>query len=228
MNKVEKPRVIPAEGPFLFWKSDDIIYAYLQAYATFHPAYKRLYIRKKNLRELKGQLAALMFDPLITREALNKKINRHIAYLQECGLLLTTTMNIGRNEEEVYTFPEYDLRSDFRYQILDAEQLKEMVTVYRPLVIKIYIYLLDRYEWKLSQGDSEYVFTKQELGKMLGFSETSKSWLEPVTQILEHLNDKGYLTIQKTIEMEVLDDGREVPVERRKVVAAKRSGGSKN
>ena len=31
MDKIDKPRVVPAEGPFLHYSTDDIIYSYILA-----------------------------------------------------------------------------------------------------------------------------------------------------------------------------------------------------
>jgi hypothetical protein len=60
-------------------------------------------------------------------------------------------MFINKQEHEVYLFPEYDLQNrEINYQIINADFLKEMVAVYRPYVVKIFIYLLDKMEWKRS------------------------------------------------------------------------------
>ena len=55
-TKIVSPRRIPVEGIFLHYKTDDIVYGYLQASATFNPKDKVLYINKKNMTSIRREL----------------------------------------------------------------------------------------------------------------------------------------------------------------------------
>ena len=79
MGKIEKPRVIPAEGPFLHYSTDDIIYSYILASATYHPEYKLLYVRLDKLRNIKQELKVIMADgrqDASIMRAINRAIDR--------------------------------------------------------------------------------------------------------------------------------------------------------
>ena len=225
MDKIDKPRVVPAEGPFLHYSTDDIIYSYILASATFHPEYKMLYVRLDKLRNIKQELKVIMSDgrqdSSITR-AINRAINRldgTDGVLDE-PLLLKDKLNINRQEHDVYLFREYDLKNrEINYQIINADFLKEMVAVYRPYVVKIFIYLLDKMEWKRSQLEDSYVFTNVEIAKAMGYSETSSSWKEPVRIALNHLKSAGYIDWEEFYEEQTLKNGRVVPVPKKRLVS---------
>lgn len=55
-TKIVNPRRIPVEGIFLHYKTDDIVYGYLQASATFNPKDKVLYINQKNMTSIRREL----------------------------------------------------------------------------------------------------------------------------------------------------------------------------
>lgn len=223
MDKIDKPRVIPAEGPFLHYSTDDIIYSYILASATFHPEHKLLYVRMDKMRDIKQELKVIMADgrqaETITR-AINRAINRldgSDGSLKE-PLLIKDKLYINKQEHEVYLFPEYDLKNrEINYQIINADFLKEMVAVYRPYVVKIFIYLLDKMEWKHSQLEDSYIFTNAEIAKAMGYSETSKSWQEPIRIALNHLRSAGYLDWEEFYENRTLNNGRVVPVPKKRL-----------
>ena len=134
-------------------------------------------------------------------------------------LAIKDKLNINHQEHEVYLFQEYDLKNkEINYQIINADFLKEMVAVYRPYVVKIFIYLLDKMKWKCSQQEDSYVFTNSEIAKAMGYSETSKSWQEPVRIALAHLKMAGYIDFEEFYEQQTLKNGRIVPVPKKRLI----------
>ena len=111
MGKIEKPRVIPAEGPFLHYSTDDIIYSDILASATFHPEYKLLYVRLDKLRNIKQELKVIMADGR-QDASIMRAINRAIDRLDgtdkvlDKPLLIKDKLNINHQEHEVYLFQE--------------------------------------------------------------------------------------------------------------------------
>lgn len=224
MEKIEKPRVIPAEGPFLHYSTDDIIYSYILASATFHPQYQMLYVRLDKLRTIKQELSIIMADGARNNASTMRAINRAISRLDgtdgnlQQPLLLKDKLYINNQEHDVYLFKEYDLQNrEINYQIINADFLKEMVAVYRPYVVKIFIYLLDKKQWKHSQEENSYVFTNIEIAKAMGYSEKSKSWQEPVRIALQHLKSAGYIDFEEFYEEQTLKNGRVVPVPKKRL-----------
>ena len=177
------------------------------------------------LRDIKQELKVIMSDTGKRNDtSTSRAINRAIDRLDGSDgtlakpLLIKDKMFINKQEHEVYLFPEYDLQNrEINYQIINADFLKEMVAVYRPYVVKIFIYLLDKMEWKRSQGEEVYIFTNAEIATAMGYSEKSKSWQEPIRIALNHLRVAGYLDWEEFYEEHTLKNGRVVPVPKKRL-----------
>ena len=58
---------------------------------------------------------------------------------------------------------------------------------------KIYIYLLDKYEWKKKEGGAQYRFTKKELNEAIGLNTAQIKNNETVDYCLNSLHNEGLL-----------------------------------
>lgn len=203
-SEIVNPRRIPVEGIFLHYRIDDIVYGYLQASATFNPKEKILYIPKKNMPGIKNELQIIIGCRSAT--TITNKINTLI----ENKLLALDT------EKQIYTFP---YNQDERYKIIGADLLKELVVVYRPTVLKIFIYLLDKYEWK-KQTNSEYVFTLSELAAAMGYAASSGRQDENTRIVLNHLRKTGLIDFEEFYE---LNENTRKPVPRMKLKFVKKN-----
>ena len=188
------PRRIPVEGIFLHYSIDDIVYGYLQASASYNPNTNLIYIKKRDMTGIKRMLKTVVGCSSASTVA--NKINR----LLDEGLLAYD------EKTELYTFP---YNRDEKYKIVSSEMLFRLTTVYKPMVVKIFIYLLDKYEWKKSIND-RYCFTISELSSMMGYAKSSRSQEEAIRAILENLRDVGYIDYEEgyTINEET---GKPVP-----------------
>lgn len=182
--KIVNPRRIPVEGIFLHYKTDDIVYGYLQASATFNPKDKVLYINQKNMTSIRRELQDIIGCK--SASTITNKLN----YLME--------NNLFKFDEKAsrYIFP-YDPNE--KYKIISSELLKELVVVYKPMVLKIFIYLLDKYEWK-KEANSQYVFTLTELSAAMGYAASSGRQDANIRIILEHLRRTGMINYEEFYE----------------------------
>jgi len=182
--KIVNPRRIPVEGIFLHYKTDDIVYGYLQASATFNPKDKVLYINQKNMTSIRRELQDIIGCK--SASTITNKLN----YLME--------NNLFKFDEKAsrYIFP-YDPNE--KYKIISSELLKELVVVYKPMVLKIFIYLLDKYEWK-KEANSQYIFTLTELSAAMGYAASSGRQDANIRIILEHLRRTGMINYEEFYE----------------------------
>ena len=178
---ISHPRRIPVEGIFLHYSIDDIVYGYLQASASYNPDANLLYIKKQDMTGIKRMLKTVVDCSSAT--TITNKINK----------LIDNNLLAYDEKTELYTFP---YNRDEKYKIVSSELLFRLTTVYKPMVVKIFIYLLDKYEWKRAEND-QYSFTISELSSMMGYAKTSRSQEEAIKAILENLRKVGYINYEE-------------------------------
>lgn len=193
-SKIKNPRRIPVEGNFLHYKIDDIVYGYLQASATFNPTDKVLYISEKNMTSIRRELQQILGCK--SHSTVTNKIN---------GLIeknLFAYDEVGKR----YVFPYNETE---KYKIISADLLRELVVVYKPMVLKIFIYLLDKYEWK-KESNSYYVFTLTELSGAMGYAASSGRQDANIRIVLEHLRRTDMIDYEEFYEKNEIT-GKPVP-----------------
>ena len=86
----------------------------------------------------------------------------------------------------------YFLKSDFKkFQYINYETLRFLLNSTNGNTIKIYVYLLYKQEWKQKKNE-QYVFTKKELGKVLGYSDNNNT-NTMIDDILLNLKNNGLI-----------------------------------
>lgn len=185
-NKV-RPRRIPTEGVFLHYSVDDIVYGYLQASADYDTTNQTLYIHKSKMPGIKKMLQTII--GCSSKRTIDNKINTLI----EKNLLADDT----HNGKPAILFP-YDTNE--KYRIVDTELLFSLVCVYRPMVLKVYIYLLDKYKWK-SKSNENYIFTLNELVQMMGYAPTSRKQEPIIREILNNLRNNKFIDFEEFYEI---------------------------
>lgn len=192
------------ERDFMDYDSNDLLYGALQYLATYHPELKMLYLTKKNYTKSKKELMNLCgLD--------SRGIKRHLDRLIEKGLIKEKTIYVGENkvEYECFTFP-YNHKD--KYQIVNNEMLWYVVSTRNKQAVRIYIYLLNKYNWKSQSGDS-YEFSNKELVEVLGYSTNGKNSLASslVSNILESFKREGIIDYSEYYETRIDNCGREIP-----------------
>lgn len=184
------------------YSTDDLIYGYLSYCSTFDPNNKQRYIAIKNVSPLKKYMAAM-----IGKTA--KTVSNHIDKLIEKGLLKKEI----KGNQEVYIFTEMSST----YQLVNYDILFYLLMSRSQYAIQIYVYLLNKYLWK-KQTNEHYIFTLEELGKALGYTDSSICGITPALNlILESFFREGLLKWREVVETKAIN-GKMVPVTRRELL----------
>ena len=218
----ETARRFSLEEAFMNYQTDDLLYGFMRCLSTAKPTTDKNskkkyeeYLTKKEFITNKKVIAGIL-------ECSTKTIERHLAKLISVGLVEEDTIAIDKVESsgkittynyEVYKFP-YDY--DSNYEIIPQKMLRYLVDTRSAHAIRIYIYLLNKYKWKL-QEDSYYKFTIRELKVALGYSETTKSIDETIRNILHSFAREGmikYKVIKEEVDIGGINDVKIIPVER--------------
>lgn len=196
------------EADFMHYNTDDLLYGAMQYLATYHPKEERLYLTKKSFAKNKKEIYGLC--------GLNaQSLKRHIAKLEERGLIKEEDINCGKDAVySSYTFP-YDY--DTNYQKIDSEMLWYIISTRNAQAVRIYVYLYNWYLYKTSEND-EYIFTNKDILKAIGYSTDNKLASSMVSNILESFSREGVMKIQEYYEEKILDDGTTTPTPKKKLL----------
>ena len=185
------------EEDFMSYNTDDLLYGYLYHLSTFHPVEKRLYLTMKCYGEHRRDMYNICGFKNSTT------LRRHLEKLKEKGLVKDETMKVGDKEVPVLTFP-YDY--DGNYELIDNEMLWYVISTRNKQAVRVYVYLLNCYNWK-EKEDSKYIFTNKDILKALDYSTDNKTMSSWITNILESFDREGILKIDSYYEEKILDDG---------------------
>lgn len=177
MNTNKEKRRFSMEDKFMKNKKvNDILYGYLQATSHLDKDNKRfVYEDKVNFSNIEKIL-----DNGMKRVTLSRNFN----FLLETGFVEKgQTEDLHGNIVDVYFLP-YDKKS--LYQMINIDTLNYLVKGTNANVIKVYTYLLNKYNWKTKEN-SKYVFTKKEILQKVGSSTTNQRDYDKVNVILDVL-----------------------------------------
>lgn len=201
-------RVFSLEEDFMKWDSNDLLYAFMRCLSTAKPEVDdegkviktkngkdkyREYLPVKTFKQNKKTIAAICgCTPRTIDNQLNKLFEKGL--LDE-GIEITKVMKQNKEYEyevECFWFP-YDY--DGIYKMVDKEILEYLVNTRSTQSIRVYLYLLNKYQWKKG-----YVFTIQELKEALGFASSTKSCDKMLKDILASFNKEGIIKYEKIYE----------------------------
>lgn len=166
-------RCFPLDGTFMNYGTKDIVYGYLQLIATFNPSSRELYIYHREYVKEKESIANIADCSI-------KTIERAVTALKVSGL-------IKFDEDRILITP-----STNRYQLVDYNILDKLVGTGNHNIIRIYIYLLNKYLWKQEQSSS-YLFTISELASAIGYNSFNSNISNRISRTLNILKDSGMI-----------------------------------
>ena len=93
-------------------------------------------------------------------------VKNNINLYKRMGLMWEgkTTDLYGKEVDVIFLKNEFEY-----YQLVEYETLRFLMNSTNGVVIKIYVYLLNKYMWK-QETKEQYIFTKKELGENIGYS----------------------------------------------------------
>ena len=202
MDNEEQKRRIPLDKKFMTKKINDILYGYLQVKSTLNTETNTRYIKKDdvNFTEIEEDLKYTFK---------RRTLVNHLSNLINYGFIGESEMIDTYGESmKVYTFP---YNTDSIYKLIPIETLRYLVDTANPSVVSIYVYLLNKWEWK----GNKYIFTEAELiENCLGVTSTSNSrdYIR-VNNVLTCLVNNGLIEYKK-----VYSKKNGVPVKKKKLL----------
>lgn len=144
---------IPTEGDFMKKKTNDILYGYLQ-YISYVDKNDKTFVYKNEVNFAKiANALGENYNP--------RKISRDFKFLENIGLVeLNNVTTIDDEIIEAYVLPKIG----DSYKLIPIETLKYLTHTANSNVIKIYVYLLYKYNNGQRKG---YRFSKKELLSVL-------------------------------------------------------------
>ena len=171
---IQKRRISLGKS-FMNKNVDDILYALLLINSNFDVETKQRYINKDDVdfEEMERH-----FDYKIDKNILSNNLNKLI----KVNLLKETTLN----DNDCYVF----FYSKEPFKLIALDTLKLLEETFIPNILKVYAYLLGRWEWK----GKDAVFTKEEIVKnCLKIKYPNSKDLESLEEILSSLVDNNLL-----------------------------------
>lgn len=145
---------ISLEQDFMKYDIDDLLYGFMVYHTTYDPTTKEYYLTERKWTQIR---------PLFCRctAMTAQTCRRHLEKL-------ITKSNVKKDEEHRrFIFPH---NGYYRYQNINNAMIYYLVITSNPNVIKLYIYLLNKWLWKEKK---DYDFTLKELREALGYSGTN-------------------------------------------------------
>ena len=202
MDNEEQKRRIPLDKKFMTKKINDVLYGYLQVKSTLNTETNMRYIKKDdvNFTEIEEDLKYTFK---------RRTLVNHLSNLINYGFIGESEMidTYGKSMK-VYTFP---YNTDSIYKLIPIETLRYLVDTANPSVVSIYVYLLNKWEWK----GNKYIFTEAELIKnCLGVTSTSnnRDYIR-VNNVLTCLVNNGLIGYKK-----IYSKKNGVPVKKKKLL----------
>ena len=209
------------ENDFMQYSTDDLLYGFMRSLSTARPIYKdgkletwQEYLSKKEFAKSKKVIAGIC-------GCSTRTIDRHINNLFAAGLLdegieiveaADKDGNTKNYEYACYWFP-YD--ESGKYKLVEKDMIRYLVDTRNAQCIKVYLYLLNAYEWK-----ADYTFTLVEIQKALGYAGDCTSARTTVNNILESFSREGIISYENTFEyIEKHGELHKVPMKVLKFVA---------
>lgn len=217
---MSNPRRFSLEEDLFNFKTNDLLYGFMRSLSTARPEVEegkaiktengrtkhREYLPLKTFKKNKKLIAAIC-------NVSTRTIDNHLEKLAEAGLIDQGIEEVeikGQTYDyECYWFP-YD--ESGKYKIIDRDVVAYLVHTRNAHAIRIYLYLLNKYQWK-----HDYVFTIQELKQMLGYAASTKTCDELIRNVLASFNAEGiikYEKIRAEVEVGGLNDCKVIHTER--------------
>lgn len=203
------------EAVFMNYSTDDLLYGLIQHLATHNEnepnVNHRLYLTKTNYTKNRKLLQNMC--GVTTQTLLN-----HLNKLIEKGLIEEFDLVVDDKCYPAYGIVVNELNN---YKIIDNDWLFYLLSTRTHNAIRVYFYLLDKYEWKL-RDEENFVFTNKDILKAIGYSASTRSASQMVTNILHSFRREGVIDYEEFYE-ETFVGNDSVPVPKMRLTKVARS-----
>ena len=172
------------EDDFMNFKTNDLLYGFMRGLSTARPVEGQKewqeYLPKKIFKQNRKVIAAIC-------GCTTRTIDNHVEKLFEAGLLEEGFEIVEQNGKE-YEYECFWFPCDYngRYKLIEQDVVKYLVNTRNAQAIRIYLYLLNKYQWKTG-----YIFTIQEIKEALGYAPSTKSCDELIRDCLASFKAEG-------------------------------------
>lgn len=217
-NKKPNTRLFTLGDDLMNYKTDDLLYGFLRSLSTARPIeydekgnatkYQE-YLPKKEFAKSKKVIAGIC-------GCTTRTIERHLKDLFERGLLEEGIEVVEMDGKEYdYTCYWFPHNEELPYKIVEKDLIRYLVDTRNAQCIKIYLYLLNKYEWK-----TNYRFTLVEIQKALGYAGDCDSARTTVRNVLDSFAREGMIQFEDTYDyIEQYGEIHKIPVKELKFVA---------
>lgn len=182
-------RRISLDEDFMSHKSgSDILYGFMLNRATYNKDDDVLYLTKSKFTRIRSSLKILFGGE--GRSFITDNLNK----LKQAGFLEDGFVKTAQNPKTPsYIFPNQAYK---RYKLISNDLLLYLVCTRNNLAVRIYTYLLDKYEWKKREHEY-YDFTIKELKHACGYAATTKTCDELIKLNLLSLKREGIIDYEE-------------------------------
>lgn len=173
-------RNISLENNFMNYSVDDLLYAFMSYHTTYDPQTEEYYLTERNW---------VKYRPLLKSVITTRNCRNHLNSLIAKGIVI-------HDEEHMrYIFPHNGFK---KYQPVNNAMLYYLIITSNMNVIKVYIYLLNKWLWK-NKNNEPYYFTLKELREALGYSGSNNEGVDAALRtILFSISKQGIIDATPT------------------------------
>lgn len=173
-------RNISLEDNFMNYSVDDLLYAFMSYHATYDPLTNEYYLTERNW---------VKYRPLLKSIITTRNCRNHL------NSLIAKEIVIHDETRMRYIFPHNGFK---KYQPVNNAMLYYLIITSNINVIKVYIYLLNKWLWK-KQTNEPYYFTLKELREALGYSGSNNEGVDAALRtILFSISKQGIIDATPT------------------------------
>ncbi len=162
-----------------------MLYAKLQTLSYLNEVTNKRYVYKSDVSF--SEMEQNDFKDVCSRQ----KLSRDMKKLQKFGFVVEGV----ESGADVYYLP-YNFEE--LYQLVPTLTIDYLLKVKSHYCCKIYIYLLDKFQWKTAEN-GVYRFTKKEINEAIGLSVTNQSNNNTVDYCLNSLHNEGLLDYREIL-----------------------------
>ena len=184
-NKQEKRRFSLEEDFMKIKTLNDLIYGKLQSLSYINKDNER-FIYSSDFKQEK--IAQELNIPIAT-------FKRNFKALQVAGFVQKGKVKDLKGKQVSCYYLPYNVNE--KYKLIPTTTLDYLLQINTQNVIKVYLYLLDKYEWK-NKNNAQYIFTKAELIEAIGYStKNNQGSYDLINYILTSLKNNGLINYEE-------------------------------
>lgn len=188
----ETKRKFSLDDDFMNFKTNDLLYGFMRSLSTAEPTGEKSekgkeiyqeYLPIKTFKKQRKLIASICNCSV-------KTIDNHVKAMIEAGLI-EEGVAIGKTDKKDYEYDSYRFpasEKEKNFKIVDQELIRYLVNTRNSQAIRIFLYLLNKYQWK-----KDYIFTRNEIREALGYAPSTVSCYSLINDCLASFKAEGLI-----------------------------------